>query len=571
MRAYIRKHSILVKLTFVLMALTGGTIFLAWTLNWLMGEKYYISREKENIVQQFYKVNRIFNTKEWDYFDELQKIERTSNIKLIVSSTNSLYGINIIYSTMGENSRGYSSLRDYLQEIQNYAIFGGVDATNKIIRELESKGYVIRDDDSRKNDIVLFGLLDCGYMVAMRIPLESINSNIKIANKLLAQVGVWAMLVGVFVVVLISKSFTKPIEEMAQVARKMTALDFNVKVTRLTNDELGDLGRDINDLASKLENTISDLKTANNELRKDIDKKVEIDNMRKEFLSHVSHELKTPIALIQGYAEGLKENISDDEESREFYCEVICDEAQKMNNMIKKLLTLNQIEFGNEQVRMQRFNVTDMARNLLASSSILFEKKNATLVFNETEDIDVWADEFMIEEVFSNYVSNALNHVTEGGVISVRFEKMDLPRKEAVKDVIKEDAKELIKENKNALTSIELQKEHPEISRESENALKGDAEALKQNANTLKEKTEILKMDHIVRVFVRNTGKQIPEEDLDKIWVRFFKVDKARTREYGGSGIGLSIVATTIKAHGREYGVVNKPDGVEFYFDLERA
>ncbi len=305
MRSYIRKHSILVKLSFVLIALTGGTIFLAWTLNWLMGEKFYIAREKENIVQQFHKVNRIFNTEKWDYFDELQKIERSSNIKIIVSSASSLYGINIIYSTMGENSRGYNSLRDYLQEIQNYAIFGGVDATQNIIEELESKGYVLRDDDDRKNDIVLFGLLDCGYMVAMRIPLESINSSIKISNKLLAQVGMWAMMFGAIAVTFISRSFTKPIEEMAQVARKMAKLDFNVKVTKLTNDELGDLGRDINELASKLESTISDLKTVNNELRKDIDKKVEIDNMRKEFLSHVAHELKTPSALIQGYAEGL--------------------------------------------------------------------------------------------------------------------------------------------------------------------------------------------------------------------------------------------------------------------------
>lgn len=532
MRGYMRRHSILIKLTSILVVLIGSTIFLAWLLNWFMGEDYYISREKENIVQQFYKVNQIFNVEEADYFDELQKIERSSNIRIIVSSGNSFYGMNIIYSTMGESSKSYRSLRDYLQEIQNYTIFGGVDATHNIIRELQSKGYIIRDDmdDKKQDDIVLFGLLDCGYTVAMRIPLESISSSVKIASAFLAKVGIWVTFIGSIGIFFVSKSFTKPIEEMAQAARKMSALDFNVKVTRLTNDELGDLGRDINELASKLEDTISDLKTANNELRKDIDRKVEIDNMRKEFLSHVSHELKTPIALIQGYAEGLKENISDDEESREFYCEVICDEAQKMNNMIKKLLTLNQIEFGNEQVKMQRFNITDVARNLLASSSILFEKKNVTLLFNEKEDIDVWADEFMIEEVFSNYVSNALNHVTEGGIISVHFEKLDLPRE--VKDKVE--------------SSVEEQEQTQDF--------KSPAQ-----------------VDHVVRVFVRNTGKQIPEEDLENIWVRFFKVDKARTREYGGSGIGLSIVATTMQAHGRKFGVNNKPDGVEFYFDLERA
>ena len=72
--------------------------------------------------------------------------------------------------------------------------------------------------------------------------------------------------------------------------------------------------------------------------------------MRREFLSNLSHELKTPIALIQGYAEGLAENVNDDEESRQFYCDVIVDEALKMNNMVKKLLSLNEIEFGNSKL-----------------------------------------------------------------------------------------------------------------------------------------------------------------------------------------------------------------------------
>ena len=98
--------------------------------------------------------------------------------------------------------------------------------------------------------------------------------------------------------------------------------------------------------------SISELKSANNQLQIDIDKKTQIDEMRKEFLSNVSHELKTPLALIQGYAEGLKECINDDAESRDFYCEVIMDEADKMNKMVKKLLTLNQLEFGNEVITM---------------------------------------------------------------------------------------------------------------------------------------------------------------------------------------------------------------------------
>lgn len=91
----------------------------------------------------------------------------------------------------------------------------------------------------------------------------------------------------------------------------------------------------MNEMSQALEHTISELKSANNQLLLDIEKKTQIDRQRKEFLSNVSHELKTPLALIQGYAEGLKECINDDAQSRDFYCEVIMDEADKMNQMVK--------------------------------------------------------------------------------------------------------------------------------------------------------------------------------------------------------------------------------------------
>ena len=115
-------------------------------------------------------------------------------------------------------------------------------------------------------------------------------------------------------------------------------------------------------MSEKLESTISELKKANNSLQKDIEEKDKLEKMRNEFLGNVSHELKTPIALIQGYAEGLKEGVNEDAESREFYCDVIMDEASKMNQMVKNLLTLNQLEFGDEDIVFDRFNLTALVR-----------------------------------------------------------------------------------------------------------------------------------------------------------------------------------------------------------------
>ena len=164
----------------------------------------------------------------------------------------------------------------------------------------------------------------------MRVSIEGIKASADISSRFMAYIGMIGIILGSLVIFIFSSNFTRPIKNMAAVANRMANLDFDAKVTVTQDDELGELGYSMNQLSEKLESTIADLKLANLELKKDIEKKEKIDDMRKEFLSHVSHELKTPIALIQGYAEGLKENITDDEESKDFYCEVIADEAKKM-------------------------------------------------------------------------------------------------------------------------------------------------------------------------------------------------------------------------------------------------
>lgn len=239
--------------------------------------------------------------------------------------------------------------------------------------------------------------------------------------------------------------------------------------------------------------------------------------MRKEFLSHVSHELKTPIALVLGYAEGLKDNINDDEESRNFYCEVIMDEAEKMNKLVKQLLELNEIEFGQNRVTREDFLINDLIKNVIASSSILIEQKKAVVVDEVPADINVYADEFMIEQVFTNYLTNAIHYCNEEGNVRIYSETRYYD---------------------------ENDKEYGRVV---------DGKLIRGN----------------LRIFVYDQGPQIPDEDIDKVFIKFYKVDKARTREYGGSGIGLSIVAATMDAHGKAYGVYNTDDGVVFYFDLD--
>lgn len=345
----------------------------------------------------------------------------------------------------------------------------------------------------------MWGFLSNGNLFLIRAPMESIHNSVQLANRFLLYAGLCAALVGVIAATLIARRMTRPIRQMTEISNRMKALDFDAKYTGKGNNELALLGENINELSEVLEQTISELKTANNELRRDIETKEKTDEMRKEFLSNVSHELKTPIALIQGYAEGLQDCINDDPESRDFYCGVIIDEAAKMNNMIKKLMTLNQLEFGQDRVQLEHFDIVSVIRNYLSSAELLAQKDQVTVRMEQRDPIYVWADEFFAEEVFMNYYNNALHHIEGDKVVDIRFRQME----------------------------------------------------------------------NCVRISVFNTGKPIPEESLPHLWEKFYKVDKARTREYGGSGIGLSIVRAIMEALHQDYGVKNYDNGVEFWFDLD--
>ena len=279
----------------------------------------------------------------------------------------------------------------------------------------------------------------------------------------------------------------------------MANLDFDARYTSGGSNEIGILGENFNSMSKKLEETISELKSANNQLQKDIEQKEKIETMRTEFLGNVSHELKTPIALIQGYAEGLKEGVNDDPESREFYCDVIMDEADKMNQMVKNLLILNQLEFGSEELEVKRFDIVRLIRGVLTSCEILIQQAEVTVDFIADEEVCVWADEFKTEQVIRNYLTNAIHHAD--------FEKR-----------------------------IEIR---------------------------------VIPGEKSVRITVFNSGKPIPEEDLSKLWDKFYKVDKAHTRAYGGNGIGLSIVKAIMESFHQAYGVRNFDNGVEFWFELD--
>ena len=293
---------------------------------------------------------------------ELSKAAEKNNIAIAV--------IDNKYNTVYLNAR---DLKTMLNQLLGYMY-------NKNSQDVldEGENYVISKSMDPRNDteyIEMWGSFDTGEIFIMRSPLESIREAVAIFNKFSIIVGSAVILLGILLAWYFSKRITDPIMELARLSQRMADLDFDAKYTSGGSNEIGMLGENFNQMSEKLEQTISNLKKANYELQKDIEQKEKRDTMRTEFVGNVSHELKTPIALIQGYAEGLKEGVNDDPESREFYCDVIMDEAAKMNQMVKNLLTLNQLEFGEDDVQFSRFDITALIRGVLQSMEILISQK----------------------------------------------------------------------------------------------------------------------------------------------------------------------------------------------------
>lgn len=538
-------HSIKFKITLLLVVTVTCLVAMLIGFNSIFSEKVYMNRKQKSMINSYESVNEIMQK----YTDlQIDKDTMCADMENISTAKGiSVLVVDSSWCTIYVSTQGDDSMMERLRmSIFNGDIFKNNGSQDKAPepkdQEDDSDNPADKDDkkehrkrlediidmsgtslvenrtiissndnytlqkvyDERLGDYYLeiWGTLDNGYSIILRTPIQGIKDNVNISTTLIKYVGGAILAVGIIAAFVVSTYITRPIKQLSNIAEKMSEMDFNARYEGSDKGEIGLLGKSMNNMSEKLEQNIAELKKANLELKKDIDKKEKLEIMRTDFLSNVSHELKTPIALIQGYAEGLKEGITDDPESMEFYCDVIMDEANKMNTMVKRLLTLNQIEFGNDEPEMERFDINELIASVADANAIRAGQKNMRIVFdNRNEHNFVWADEYKTEEVLTNYISNALNHCDGKRAIEVRTEKSE-------------------------------------------------------NGGT-------------ITVTVYNSGKNIADEDLERIWEKFYKTDKARTREYGGNGIGLSIVKAIMDSMGQEYGVRNVSDGVEFWFNLD--
>lgn len=468
-------------------------LFLILVNNFVFGQ-FYLYNKTKALKSVYEIVNNYYNNfQDIDLETQLEKIAINNNFDILIKNN--------------QNINVYTSNKDFFSSLGMNEMTSRFNAESGEVIERDENLTIKKIKDSKNGItyVLLSATLDNDYLLYIRIPITSIQESVKISNNFLYLMAGFAILIAAVIVSYVSRKFGDPISELNDIAKKMSNLDFSHKYRITdTDDELNNLGKSINAMSDKLERTIKQLRSSNIELERDIEEKSKIDEMRKSFISDVSHELKTPIALIQGYSEGLLENVNTDEESRRFYAEVILDETNKMDRLVKQLLELMKLEYGKREFEDKKFNIVELEKEVVRKSQVMLEEKQSEVKFKSSEEINVFADDFYIEQVISNYLTNAIKHVKE-----IEGEKY-----------------------------IQIENE----------------------VNIEKNK---------VRVKVFNTGDNIEEEDIARIWNRFYKADQSRNREDGGTGIGLSFVKAIMSNYGNVYGVINKENGVEFYLELD--
>lgn len=489
------KYSIQAKLFITVGFVVIVFMLILTSLHLLFYGQYTLAQNKNMLAEAYHTISAEVIANNGYLSSNIEEFESASGMQILFLNSNYDTVSAFIIEDNGEIHQKIADTMDsdqYQREIETFR------------SSIKKDGYIIytqNDEFSEGRFLTLIGQLPLSsdmFYVVLRISVPSIEANIGYSRFFITITGGITMLISLFMAYMISRHWVKPIVEINAITKNMANLDFTKKFTGKTTDEIGELGENVNFLSAHLEESIKELQRTNEQLEEEIKKERQIDEMRQNLIANVSHDLKTPIAIIQGYAEGLKENISESKEDRDFYCSVIIEEADRMNKLVRQILNLSQLELGKIKPEIESLEISSYIDMIISKFNLMFKEKQINIE-SRAEKVMIFADSNMLGQVLVNLITNAADHTGAGGHIEI-------------------------------ITTRSGDKLH-------------------------------------VNVF--NEGENIPEDELDKIWLSFYKRNKARTGIYGGTGIGLTIVKTIMEAHNNKCGVFNSENGVNFWFELD--
>lgn len=483
--------------------ITFGLIFVVLIFSMLFQniffEDFYLSKRTKDLASDSVQFTKLYAYQNNDILlnKELFRFEQETNSKIAIFTFDGKLKVLNNYNTSSEDIK---NLAAFCEELIN-----DDKLVNEVLDSGKPKAKIFNNEYSNTTKIGVLTPMSLNSKNDSIFVTVSSMQPISEASAVIKEFYLYLFLgftiIGIFLSSIYANLISKPLININKVAKRMSAMDFSVKCDEESDDEIGDLATTLNFLSSTLKNTLEDLKYKNRKLKEDIEKERKLEAMRKDFVDSVSHDLKTPIGIIEGYAEGLKDGIVTGE-SASLYLDTIIDEAKKMSKLVSNMLELSKLEAGISNLLIERFNILRLIQKLIKSFTLEFEANNITLdLISDFEYCYIIGDTLQLEQVMTNLISNALKYTPKGEKVII----------------------------------------------------------------------EVLDKGEFVNISVENKGANIPDEELSKLFNKFYKLDKARNSSQSSNGLGLSIVKRILTLHESNYRLYNTEDGVKFEFTLKKA
>ncbi|AOR24828.1 sensor histidine kinase [Clostridium taeniosporum] len=449
----------------------------------IYGTIFKVYFEKEKLKEMETIILQIESTINTNYNEDLRKIvdELADKYNVQIDIKDEISERTIYATHEGKNNWVFG--KNKFKNIKDMGTFNEID---RLILYDKSTGVnfltAMKDVNNNLNRIIV------------KTPINIIDEAKSKSINLLIMIFSPIVFLIIILTLIFSNKFTKPIIEITKKTMKIKELDFSDDINVKGKDEVAVLSNSVNSLSYKIENTLNELNYKNLKLESMIKKEKENQNLRKEFVSSVSHELKSPITVILGYTQALSGGIVCSNNDKEYYIGVINDEAERMQVIVNDILDLYKLESNTFRLEIKEVNLADLVRKIVKKNSLQFKKKDINLIC-KFENALVIADEIRLEQAIQNYINNALSHVDKENIIEI-----------------------------------------------------------------------IVLSSGIIKVF--NSGKNIEDKYIEKIWDGFVRVDKVRNYKEKRVGLGLTIVREIVRLHKGQYGVKNKDRGVEFWIKI---
>lgn len=491
------KRNLSKRLFTITLSLVVGLLLIAYFAQAIFFESFYSYKKTVSLVNEVNKFHDLYSyqfSNSRDLNIALQKFENDNNAKVIVTSLDGK--IKYLPNIDNTDNESLNTLAAFGKELLN-----DTDLINQVVKYSQTR-YTNFDNNTKIGVISTLSVNGSNDSLMFCVsPIQPIKEASEVISEFFIYLFIGLIIISIILSFIYSNLISKPLVNLTHAANKISKMNFTEVCEIGREDEIGSLAKSLNFLSKNLQAALLDLQSKNKKLEDDIEKERQLEDMRKDFISNVSHELKTPIGIIEGYAEGLKDGIVSGEDAN-LYLETIIDESKKMTVLVTNMLELSKLESGVIKPNFESFNINRLVNKILNKHKLDFEENKLNINFNSTIPYSyVYADSFQMEQVLTNLITNAIKYTPPKNDININIEE---------------------------------------------------------------------KLDRF-KISVQNMGVTIPEEEISKLFDKFYRLDRSRERtQKNSTGIGLSIVKNILNLHSSEFNLQNIDGGVEFYFYLEK-